>query len=83
MNAALVMPHRDGPPSGSIIASKSTNSGKQESRRTVLIVDDEHLIADTLAEILNYSGNFVAVALYDGASALEWVRGASIDIRSQ
>jgi DNA-binding NtrC family response regulator len=80
MNAALVMPHGDSPPPGSIIASKSTNSGKEERRRAVLIVDDEHLIADTLAEILNYSSNFVAVALYDGASALEWVRATSIDI---
>jgi YesN/AraC family two-component response regulator len=80
MSAALVMPHRDSPPPDPIIAGKSTNSGKEERRRTVLIIDDEHLIADTLAEILNYSGNFVAVALYDGASALEWVRGASIDI---
>ena len=80
MNAALVMPHRDSPPPDSMIASKTPNSGKEERRRTVLIVDDEHLIADTLAEILNYSGNFVAVALYDGARALEWVRGTNIDI---
>jgi len=80
MNAAFAMPHGDSPPPDSLVASKNPNSGKEERRRTVLIVDDEHLIADTLAEILNDSSNFVAVALYDGASALEWVRGASIDI---
>ena len=45
----------------------------------MLIVDDEHLIADTLADILNDS-NFMAVALYDGPSALDWVRSTSIDI---
>jgi len=80
MNAAFAMPHGDSPPPDSLVASKNPNSGKEERRRTVLIVDDEHLIADTLAEILNDSSNFVAVALYDGASALEWVRGTSIDI---
>jgi len=79
MNAALVMPHGDSPPPDSVVASKNPNSGKQESRRTVLIVDDEHLIADTLADILNDS-NFTAVALYDGPSALDWVRRTSIDI---
>ena len=37
--------------------------------RKVLIVDDQHLIADTLAEILNNAG-FDAVAAYDGWDAL-------------
>jgi YesN/AraC family two-component response regulator len=80
MNAALVMPRGDCPPPDSVVASRNPNSGNEERRRTVLIVDDEHLIADTLAEILNDSSNFVAVALYDGASALDWVRSTSIDI---
>ena len=80
MNAALVMPRGDGLPPDSALAGKNPNAGKEERRRTVLIVDDEHLIADTLAEILNDNGNFVAVALYNGASALEWVRGSSIDV---
>jgi DNA-binding NtrC family response regulator len=79
MDAALVMPYGDSPPPGSVTANKSPNSGKEERRRTVLIVDDEHLIADTLADILNDS-NFMAVALYDGPSALDWVRSTSIDI---
>ena len=35
----------------------------------VLIVDDEHLIADTLASILNLSG-FIAHAVYSGEAAL-------------
>lgn len=79
MNAALMMPHGDSPPPDSVVGSKNQDSGKEERRRTVLIVDDEHLIADTLADILNDS-NFMAVALYDGPSALDWVRSTSIDI---
>jgi CheY-like chemotaxis protein len=35
-----------------------------------LVVDDERLIADTLAEILNFSG-FEAVAVYDGRAAVQ------------
>jgi CheY-like chemotaxis protein len=40
------------------------------ARRKILIVDDQKLIADTLAEILEDAG-FEAVAAYDGWSALE------------
>jgi CheY-like chemotaxis protein len=36
----------------------------------VLVVDDERLIAETLAEILNFSG-FEAVAVYDGETAVQ------------
>jgi DNA-binding response OmpR family regulator len=39
-------------------------------RPTVLVVDDESVIADTLAEILNRSG-FAAIPAYDGEGALE------------
>lgn len=38
----------------------------------VLVVDDEHLIADTLATILKING-FETTALYSGEAALEWV----------
>ena len=38
--------------------------------RKVLVVDDQHLIADTLAEILNNAG-FDAVAAYDAWDALD------------
>jgi len=38
-------------------------------RRAILVVDDEHVIADTLVAILNASG-YAAVAAYDGDSAL-------------
>ena len=39
-------------------------------RPVVLVVDDESVIADTLAEILSRSG-YKGVAVYDGDSALE------------
>ncbi|MGA7525129.1 MAG: response regulator [Acidobacteriaceae bacterium] len=40
---------------------------------TILVVDDERVIADTTAEILGMSG-FRAVAAYDGRTALELAR---------
>jgi DNA-binding NtrC family response regulator len=40
------------------------------SKARVAVVDDEHIIADTLAEILNNHG-FQAKALYSGESAVE------------
>jgi DNA-binding response OmpR family regulator len=42
----------------------------RERRRCVLVVDDEKLIADTLAKILNSNG-FVAEAAYSGEQAVE------------
>jgi len=49
-------------------------NGAQPSRerRRVLVVDDQKLIADTLAEILGNEG-FEAIAAYDGWEALEKV----------
>jgi DNA-binding response OmpR family regulator len=41
-----------------------------QASRKILIADDEHIIADTLAMILNYSG-FEARAVYSGEKALE------------
>ena len=42
----------------------------ESHRPIVLVVDDESVIADTLAEILSRSG-YRAMAVYDGDSALE------------
>jgi CheY-like chemotaxis protein len=42
----------------------------EDSRSKVLIVDDQRLIADTLAEILGNAG-FNAIAAYDGFDALD------------
>ena len=44
-----------------------------DKRPVVLIVDDEKVIADTLAAILTHSG-YTAIAAYDGESALERAR---------
>lgn len=49
---------------------KSEPPSAGEYRPSVLVVDDESVIADTLTEILNRSG-YAAVATYDGESALE------------
>jgi len=49
------------------------------SQLVVLVVDDEHLIADTLAAILMRSG-YAAVAAYDGRSALEIARAIPPDL---
>ena len=49
---------------------KRSESGKNRKKKpTVLVVDDERLIADTMAEILKRSG-FHAQCAYDGQSAL-------------
>jgi CheY-like chemotaxis protein len=48
--------------------SVETNAGGY--RPVVMVVDDESVIADTLAEILSRSG-YKGVAAYDGDSALE------------
>ena len=44
--------------------------GTDSSKPIVLVVDDEAVIADTLAVILGQSG-FMAIPAYDGRSALE------------
>src|SRR3954454_5086773 len=46
-------------------------NGKYKRKKTrVLVVDDEHIIADTMTEILKRSG-FHAQCAYDGQSAFE------------
>lgn len=50
-----------------------------KTKPTVLIVDDEHLIADTLAEILSDKG-FEASAVYNPRHAIERIRELCPDI---
>jgi CheY-like chemotaxis protein len=52
------------------LRENSESDEPQPSRRKVLVVDDQKLIADTIAEILEDAG-FQAVAAYDGWAALE------------
>jgi CheY-like chemotaxis protein len=47
-----------------------TLEGEWADRPTILVVDDERLIADTLGEILDGAGYAVTIA-YDGRDALE------------
>ena len=49
------------------------------TRPRVLIADDEHVIADTLAAILNHGG-FEARAVYTSAAALEVAREFAPDL---
>jgi CheY-like chemotaxis protein len=46
------------------------NADSKNYRPTVLVVDDESTIADTLTEILNENG-YEATAAYDGEEAIE------------
>lgn len=48
------------------------------SRAKVLVIDDDNLVADTLAMILNQSG-FEAVSTYSGERGLELARQTAFD----
>ena len=50
-----------------------------DSRPKVLVVDDEHVIADTLATILNQSG-FDASAVYSGTGAVDRAKVVKPDL---
>ena len=63
---------------------RSVSSGESDApaikrKPTVLIVDDEHLIADTLAEILSDKG-YEASAVYNPRQAIEQMRDLRPDI---
>ena len=49
------------------------------NKRRVLVVDDEHVIADTLAIILNQAG-FDASAVYSGSDAVASARSTAPDL---
>lgn len=61
------------PPQPILRAPSELDQSPAKKRLSVLVVDDEPLIADTLAEILNESG-FDALAAYDGVEAVERIR---------
>jgi len=52
------------------LTSRGINPQTNPSKPVVLVVDDEPVIADTLAVILGQNG-FMAMAAYDGRTALE------------
>lgn len=51
----------------------------QPAKPRVLVVDDERVIADTLAIILNQNG-FEATAVYTGAAAVDQARASRPDL---
>ena len=56
-----------------------TRINRATTKQRVLVIDDEHIIADTLTEILELNG-FEATPLYSGESALEWIENSRPDI---
>src|SRR5438552_19189800 len=56
-----------------------SNNGQPIYKPKVLVVDDERVIADTLAIILNQNG-FDASAVYNGSAAVDQAREASPDL---
>jgi CheY-like chemotaxis protein len=62
--------NKDVPPPLGTAGTPPIDRGKV--RPTVLIVDDERIIADTIAHVLHLSG-FRAEAVYSGRSALEQI----------
>jgi CheY-like chemotaxis protein len=56
-----------------------TSNNGQPSKPRVLVVDDERVIADTLATILNQNG-FEASAVYTGAEAVVRARNSRPDL---
>lgn len=51
----------------------------ERSKTRILVVDDEHVLADTLCIILNRAG-FDASAVYSGIEALKLVRSVEPDL---
>jgi DNA-binding response OmpR family regulator len=67
------------PPPPVPAAGRSPKRAAAEARPIALIVDDEHLIADTIARILEMSG-FEAVPTYSGLAALEQAAARCPDV---
>ena len=75
----LIFLPADMPPPPLPDSSASSEPGTSRTRPRVLVVDDERLIARTVAAILNANG-FEAVEAYSGEEALEAARTLQPDI---
>lgn len=64
----------------SILSQSAGQAGAEEKANlpTILVVDDERLVADTLSEILESAG-YVVLTAYDGWEALELVNKRKTD----
>ena len=79
MSTTFVVPEHRIPPLAPTRQGKKSEPVTNYRKRTVIVVDDEPLVADSLAEILNGSG-FEATPVYSGKAALELVLQRSPDI---
>lgn len=64
---------------GKPAANLAPDTGNSASKPRVLVVDDEQIIADSVAAILNSSG-FDAVPMYGGAPAIAFIQKECPDI---
>ena len=80
MSVTWALPQQPGSYPHSGFLAKSRGAAGQRLKPTVFVVDDESLIADTLAEILNDSGDFEAIALHGGESAMRLAQTTAPDI---
>jgi CheY-like chemotaxis protein len=64
---------------GAFPLGSASLQGEHCKKPRVLVVDDEHIIADTIAAILNRSG-FDAIAKYGGVDAIEFLQQECPDI---
>ncbi len=66
-------------PDGFFSDAQSRRPHRETRTPRVLVVDDEHVIADSVAAILNHSG-FYATARYSGIEAIEFLQTECPDI---
>ncbi len=81
MNANEVEVFREDKPFAALPGAQERGARSKRSaanRPSILVVDDQEMIADSLLDILNGAG-FRAVAAYDGASALRMAELAQPD----
>jgi len=57
----------------------TSNLPPESCNLRILVVDDDQLVADSLAMVLNFSG-FVAVATYSGKEAVDLARLGNFDV---
>lgn len=77
--AATVEPLANSPTHQAGQERMTDTSTTQKPKQRILVADDEHLIANTLAIILNQSG-FEAHAVYSGEKAVEAARSLQPDM---
>ncbi|HWC15713.1 MAG TPA: response regulator [Terriglobales bacterium] len=80
MSVTWALPQLPGSFPNAGFLAKSRGPAGQRGRQKVFVVDDESLIADTIAEILNGCGDFEAIALHGAESALELAHTTVPDI---